>query len=140
MERSRYTKYERLRMVKECVDWCRIKGNSVAQFARLNNIKRTCLYNWKNSFSKILDLNNLPSSNEDLDNLLDKLTRKTQVKTFVKVKGLKTLSTNLQTIENKREEIKDNIIIKTQFCTIEVPCNCSNDCIFNLLKSIKEVQ
>ena len=144
MERSPYTKYERLRLVKECVEWCKIKGNSVAQFARLNDIKRTGLYNWKNTFSNILDLNNLPSSNDDLDALLDSVTIKNQMKKFVKVKGLKTLSTNLQIIDDKKADKKadnkDNIIIKTKFCTIEVPCNSSKDSIFNLLASIKEVQ
>jgi hypothetical protein len=136
MERSRYTKYERLMLVKECGEWCRIKGNSVASFAKMKHIKRTCLYNWKNLFSNIIDFNNFPTSENELDNILKNHSKKNQTRKLVKIEKINPLPSKVEA--NKEPE--RNITIKTQFCSIEIPDNCSKDSIINILTSIKEIQ
>lgn len=136
MERSHYTKYERLMLIKECGEWCRIKGNSVASFAKMKHIKRTCLYNWKNLFSNIIDFNNFPTSESELDDILNKHSKKNQIKKLVKIEKIKSLPAKVEA--NKEPE--RNITIKTQFCSIEIPANCSKDSISNILASIKEIQ
>jgi len=136
MQRSKYAKYERLMIVKECVDWCKINGNSVAAFAKMKNIKRTSLYNWKNLFSNVVDFENCPTSTSELDALFNNCSKKNQISNFVKIEKLQSLPVKAEVTE----EAKQNITIKTQFCSIEIPSDCSKDSIINLLASLKEVQ
>jgi len=131
MSKSKYQTEEKIKIVKECIEWCMIPGNSVASFSRFKDIDRTSLYNWKKRYSNYFNTQNiLPMPKE----ICSTKNNSNQLSKFVKVENsVKLLPVS---IEPKEEA---TLTIKTQYCSIEIPNGTSKASIKNLLESLREI-
>jgi len=131
MRKSNYQTEEKVKIVKECIEWCMIPGNSVASFSRFRNIDRTSLYNWKKRYSNYFNKQNIllmPKEIYPINN------NSNQINKFVKIENSSITLPSL--LEPKKES---TIRIKTQFCSIDIPDGTSKDSIKNLLESLREI-
>ena len=131
MRKSNYQTEEKVKIVKECIEWCMIPGNSVASFSRFRNIDRTSLYNWKKRYSNYFNKQNIllmPKEIYPINN------NSNQINKFVKIENSSNTLPSL--LEPKKES---TIRIKTQFCSIDIPDGTSKASIKNLLESLREI-